>query len=255
MELVKIIFEFFSKLLWPVTVMTIVLLFRKQLGHLIHNLKTIKAGGMEFNMTEKRVEEIAKAAAEETSEGLLKTAIPEGNQKMIFQDDESAAVKSPQESNDEGLSTMLAFAAGTSFRENLKYNIYYDPADRNHNLPFEYIGLYKDGEIRLVGKDPKIVYCNYDDSSGELVATNGDSLNRLTRDEYSRIKSIVEETDYYNLKEGCKFFLVDRFYETHLVPDSVIRGKQYFWLDEFEGFKPGMSAQELAKLLSERSSD
>ena len=255
MELAKIIFEFISKLLWPVTVMVIVLLFRKQLSHLIQNLKTIKAAGMEFNMTEKQVEKIAIAAAEKTSEDLLKTAIPEKDQGIIFQDDEATAIKPSRESSGNGASTMLAFAAGKSFNENREYNIYYDPVDRNHNLPFEYIGLYKDGLVREVAKDPKIIYCNYDDVSGELVATNGDNLDRLTRDEYSRIKNIIQKTDYYDLKKGCKFFLVEKFYETHFEPDNVIRGKQYFWLSDFKGFKPGMSAQELANLRWDKLSD
>ena len=246
MELAKMIFEFVSKLLWPTTVMTIVLLFRKYFIQLIPNIKTVKAAGIELNI-EKRVEEIAKATAEEASERLVKLAMPEKGQELIFQDEQVTVATAYQQSNHEGASTMLAFAAGKSFNENLKYNIYYDPAYRNHALPFQYIGLYKDGEIRLVGKVSRIVYCDY--KSGELIATYDDNLSRLTPDEYNRIKGIIEETKYYDLTEDCKFFLVEQFYETHLICDNVIRGKQYFWLNEFKDFRLGMTAQDLAKLL------
>lgn len=240
MEIAKIVFEFIGKLLWPATVMTIVLLFRKYLIQLIPNIRTVKAGGIELNI--ERVEAIAKAAGKEAGEEVVK-------EELKYQDTVSTTVALYQQSNRDGASTMLAFAAGKSFNENLRYNIYYDPAYRNHALPFEYIGLYKDWGIRVVGKVSKIVYCDY--VNGELKATYEDDLSRLTHDEYTRIKNIIEETKYYDLSEDAKFFLVDQFYETDLTWDTVIRGKQYVFLNEYEGFEPGMSAQKLAKLLSE----
>jgi hypothetical protein len=242
MEFAKMIFEFVGKLLWPATVMTIVLLFRKYLIQLIPNIRTVKAGGIELSI--EKVKEIAEATAKEAGEKVVK-------EELMFQDGGPVAVASYKQGNRDGASTMLAFAAGKSFSENLKYNIYYDPAYRNHALPFDYIGLYKDGEIRLVGKVSKIVYCDY--KNGELFATYDDDLSHLTKDEYTRIKGIIEETKYYDLTEDTKFFLVDQFYETHLICDTVIRGKQYFWLDEYNGFKPGMNAQDLAELLSDHS--
>ena len=236
MESVKIILEFIGKLLWPATVITIVLLFRKYLIQLIPNIKTLKAGGIE--LTVERVQEIAKATIEVVNE-----KAPE----LKFQEDLSDTGIQSSQGNRDRASTMLAFAAGRSYTENMKYSIYYDPASRNHSLPFDYVGLYINGAICAVGRISKIVYCDLED--GELVSTNEDDLGRLTNEEYKRIKSIMEETKYYDIKEGCKFFLIDKFYETHLVWDTVIRGKQYVWLYEFEGFEPGMGAQELAQLL------
>jgi len=132
--------------------------------------------------------------------------------------------------------------------KNLKYNIYYDPAYRNHKIPFQFIGLYRDGAIQTVGKVSKIVYCDYNNGKLEESYDEQD-LGRLTSDEYNRIQAIIEETTYYDLKTDTKFFLVEKFHETLYSLDYAIRGKQYFWLNEIEGFEPGISAQKLAVLL------
>jgi hypothetical protein len=233
MELAKLIFSFVGNLLWPATILIIVLLFRKYLIQLIPNIRSVEAGGFKLNI-EKRVERVEKIV-EATVE------------------DERAVTTLHQRSSIEGASTMLAFAAGKSFNENLKYNIYYDPAYRNHNLPFQFIGLYKDGAIQAVGKVLKIVYCDYKD--GKLEETYDDDLSRLTQDEYNRIKNIIEETGYYDLKEDTKFFLVDKFYETCYNLGYAIRGKQYFRLNEIKDFLPEMSTQKVAALLRESGSE
>ena len=146
--------------------------------------------------------------------------------------------------------TMLAFTAGESFAENLRYRIYYDPAIRNHNSPFKYIGLYKNKSIVAVGEKTKVVSCDLVD--GQLVATNNDkTLFTLDPEEYNRIKETIENTPYYDLQKGSKFFLVDQFYLTNYRKTSFssVRAKRYFSLDDIEGFKVGMTAQKLAGLL------
>jgi hypothetical protein len=239
MELAKMIFAFAGNLLWPATVLIIILLFKKNLIQLILNIRAVEAGTFKLQVFEKRVEEIVRASVNEASET---------GKDLKFQQEERDVITSV-----DGASTMLAFAAGKSYDENRKYNIYYDPAYRNHNLPFQYIGLYKDGAIQSVGKVTNIVYCDYKD--GKLEETYDDDLGRLTQDEYNRIKSIIEETKYYDLKVDCKFFLVEKFYETYYSLANVIRGKQYFWLNEIKDFQPGMSVQKLAALLRENSLD
>lgn len=146
--------------------------------------------------------------------------------------------------------TMLAVTCGESIEENLRFNIYYDPAMRSHNSPFRYIGLYHQKAIIAIGKVVRIVYCDYVD--GELIPTFGDDLSDLTSDQYNRIKETIEQTDYYDLTSGNKFFLVDEFIRTNYVKESYysIRAKKYFWLNELEGFREGMEASELAELLN-----
>ncbi len=149
--------------------------------------------------------------------------------------------------------TLLVFTAGESLQENLKYGIYYDPVLRNHNSPFKYLGLYNNKAIRAIGEVTKIVPCDYID--GKLVGTQGYDINKLSTNEYNRIKETIENTSYYDLKLGIKFFLVDKFYKTNSPKASFggIRAKKYFWLNETEGFKEGMTAEELAKLFDKKS--
>ena len=239
MEIAQLIVELIGKIIWPIFILTIILIFRKHIIKLIPYIKTVKVAGVE--MTIEQIEGIVdevldnKYKQPDTSENL---------QKIIYQEDKNII----NVESDEGNSTMLVFTANQSFEENLRFNIYYDPATRNHNSPFKYIGLYKHGEVFAVGKLIKIVYCNYEE--GKLIATNEDDLEKLTLDEYNRIKETIEQTDYYELQEDCKFFIVDKFFPTKYFTDHTIRAKKYIWLNEIEGFKEGMKAERLAELLN-----
>lgn len=146
--------------------------------------------------------------------------------------------------------TLLAFTATDSWSENLKYNLYYDPANRRHSSPFKYVGLYLNKKVIAVGVLGKIVVCNYD--GGKLIATAEGGLDNVNDNEYNRIKGIIEDTDYYDLKNGSKFFLVDKFYPTNFIKTSFssVRAKRYFWLDQIKGFEDGMTAEQVAQLLN-----
>lgn len=146
--------------------------------------------------------------------------------------------------------TLLAFTAGRSIIDNLKYRIYYDPATRNHSYPFNYIGLYVNKALVAVGRVNKTVYCDY--NNGMLVSTNGYDLTKLNEEECQRIKETIENTNYYDLDSGVKFYLVDNFYETTF-NTAPFRAKKYLWLDDIDGFKEGMSAKEIAILINGKS--
>jgi hypothetical protein len=144
--------------------------------------------------------------------------------------------------------TMLAVTATTSIVVNKKYNIYYDPATRSHNIPFKYLALYLDKNIVDIGQLKKVVYCDYED--GNLISSDETPLT-LTTDEYERIKHTIEETTYYDLRKGVKFFLVDQFIPTDFrkVSFSSLRAKKYFFLNEFKNYKESMNTSEIANLL------
>lgn len=144
--------------------------------------------------------------------------------------------------------TMLAVTATTSIVINEKYNIYYDPATRSHNIPFKYLALYLDKNIVDIGQLKKVVYCDYED--GNLISSDETPLT-LTTDEYERIKHTIEETTYYDLRKGVKFFLVDQFIPTDFrkVSFSSLRAKKYFFLNEFKNYKESMNTPEIANLL------
>ena len=150
-------------------------------------------------------------------------------------------------------SVMLSVTSGKSFNENLKYNIFYDPADRSHNIPFKYIGLYADKTIKAVGELTKTVYCDY--INGKLIPSDGNELE-LTKNEYERIKNIIVNTKYYDLNKGVKFMLVDKFHPTSYTKNTPgsLRSKRYFYLTDIEGYDQIKitDAEQLANFLNDK---
>lgn len=146
--------------------------------------------------------------------------------------------------------TMLVVTTGLSLAENLKYHLYYDPADRTHSLPFEYIGLYNEKAIRAVGRVIHEVVCEY--QRGKLIDIDG--LENLSAVEKNRIKEMIENTPYYDLTTNTRFFVVEHFYPT-MSPKrkGSVRGKQYIFLnDQYPDFKDDMSAEEVAGLINNK---
>jgi len=150
---------------------------------------------------------------------------------------------------DIGEHTILAVTATSSIAINRKYNIYYDPAIRNHNLPFKYLGLYLDKAIVDIGRVTKIVFCDYED--GKLIASADTALD-LTDKEYERIKNTIEETDYYDLRKGVKFLLLDQLIPTNFkkLSFSSLRAKRYFFLNDFKDYKEIMNTKQIAEMLN-----
>ncbi|MDF2449470.1 MAG: hypothetical protein K0R26_1974 [Bacteroidota bacterium] len=263
MEKAKLIIDLIGMLIWPTVVMTIVLIFRKQIIIRLKDIKEVEFGGFKAKLNEIKVEALTeettdalknidseKNISDGEKEILKKQYISDQLKRITHQIEEPREKKVSSENIDIKETTLLAFTANTSRQENLKYNLYYDPTSRNHNSPFKYIGLYASGEIFAVGTVKKIAYCDY--KNGELIGTYGFDISTLTTDEYNRIKGVIENTKYYNLDEGHKFFLVDEFNQTHYIKSSdyALRSKKYFWLDDIPAYKKGMSSKQIAELLN-----
>jgi hypothetical protein len=239
MEVSKLIVDLIGKIIWPILTFAIVWKFRKPIATRLKDINEIELPGG-FKAKLEKLDQVIEAKIEES--------IDKVENPIVHQTETTKAQGVSIETND-GENTMLVFTANRTQKENLKYDIYYDPVTRSHNIPFKYIGLYADKNIFAIGKVSKVVACDYED--GKLVKTGEYDLKLLTGDEYDRIKLIIENTPYYDIKHGIKFFLVDKFYEIDFakVSDYPIRAKKYFWLDEIEGFRPGMSTIEIAKLI------
>jgi len=245
MELLKIILDFIAKIAWPVTAICIFLSFKKYIIGLFPYITRLKAGGVEVT-----VEQIVGIVEETLENKNVPNDIPENLKSMVYQED---SVQQNNEIIENKNGVMLAFTANQSLKENLKYDIYYDPADRNHNTAFDFIGLYNQGVIVAIGKVSKLVYCNLE--SGNLIATHGDNIDKLAEEEYNRIKDIIVDTRYYDLQNGCKFYLVEKFYKTYFRKSTKypLRAKRYFWLNQFIDYNKNIDALELAELLKKQT--
>lgn len=147
-------------------------------------------------------------------------------------------------------SIMLTVTAGTSLEENLNFNIYYDPANRNNNLGFKYLGLYHNKSVIAVGELEKIVECYF--INNELHIKNNVSISHS---EKKRIIDIIQGTEYYDIAEDHKFYLVKKFHQTDFKKSSYgpMRGKQYFNLNDFFGDKIPESCDQIALLLQQKT--
>lgn len=141
--------------------------------------------------------------------------------------------------------TMLVVTSGISLNENIRYKIYYDPVERNHNLPFKYIGLYADKAIKGIGIVDKQVACWYDENENKLKPYEGYPEFQLSEEDNNKIIEVINSTTYYNIKYGSKFFLLKESEECNL-PYSPIRAKKYEFLSEWmPGYKSVMSVKEI----------
>jgi len=272
MEIAKLIHAFFNTLVWPLVIMAVILMFRKELKKLINRIKEVETpGGFKAKMISDEIK--AQTLVEEINEELTvisKSEESETKQKEDIRTVLTEKIKSFQSENiqkpisitqnvihaeqphDLKNLVMLAFAVGDSQDENLEYGIYYDLIFRNNHTAFKYIGLYTDKTIIAVGELKKIVKCEYENN--ELVPIDGENLNNLTLDERDRLIRMMENAQH-DVDKNHKFYFVDKFYQTSFVKISAygIQSKKYFWLDEISGFREGMSAEELASLLNNKT--
>ncbi len=128
---------------------------------------------------------------------------------------------------------MRAVAVGGTFDENMKFNLYYDPASRGYTQ-HKFMGLYKDKMIRAVGKIDKIVEVELIDN--EVVLVGGSKGEKITDEQRVNIKDAIVagfEKNSYELASGHKFFLVDKFYETcyQKTTSGGLMGKKFFDLN------------------------
>lgn len=270
MEVLKLVLEFIRVLIWPSCITFIVLLFRKQILLRLPDVNKVEVGGFKVFLNEARVEALIEETSVELNElndekmskeqkqhqitQLLKEkfdGIVQLENKDVTEIKEIITTITEENSGDK---TMLAFSTNETISENLKYGIYFDPATRNNNTKFKYLGLYSSKSIVAVGVVKKIVACNY--VNGKL---EGEEVVKLSLDEHDRIKGIIEgageNLGYDGIKSNHKFYIVDEFHKTNFIKVSMypLRAKKYFWLDQQVGFIVGMSGEQVAKLIDGRS--
>jgi len=147
---------------------------------------------------------------------------------------------------------------GVTLDENLMYNIYYDPSSHSYQS-HNYIGLYKDKTVKAVGKIICTADVNYDAANDKMDVIET-QIGTLTSENKETIKKVMTHAynEYgYELYEGHRFFIVDKFYETDFKKTSPggMMGKRYYDVSTIQGYKKGMSTKELADLLRGKTWD
>lgn len=148
---------------------------------------------------------------------------------------------------------MLVVTAGISLKENMKYELYYEPVTRNHNTNFRYLGLYSNKSIVAIGE---VIDCVEADLSVNKVIIHN-KTKEVSGETQARILEMIKNTAYYDIRIGHKFYVVDKFHKTNYKKKSSgsLRGTKYFKISDIPEGKPGMSGSELAKIVNDKEWD
>ena len=93
---------------------------------------------------------------------------------------------------------MRAIVAGTTFRDNMDLDLFYDQESRKFS-EHGYIGLYKDKSIRAIGKLKKTIIAVENNGNMTYRAESG---AEPTADEIERINEAIRRADHYAITFG-----------------------------------------------------
>ncbi|MBI9095212.1 MAG: hypothetical protein JEY71_10050 [Sphaerochaeta sp.] len=144
---------------------------------------------------------------------------------------------------------------GSSFTLNKENLCYSHPADRGYS-PHDYVGIYKNKSVRLIGKVSTIV-----DAKSEIDGIKYESLSgggvpdTIKKSIESMINSAENHLGWDFSKNYTRFFCFDELYETDYRKRSKggIQGNRYINISEF--IKDGKTVEDLAILLSDKEWD
>ncbi len=145
---------------------------------------------------------------------------------------------------------LLINPCGTSYDQNKDHDIYYDNPSRS-KVFCKYLGIYKDKSVSLIGEVLAVVSARIDGDEISITENHplswrGDNLHKLTPEEEGRIKGIVKDSHYYNLRgHETRYYIVDKFVETNFKKMSKhgIQGHRYFVLDNQDAATDGVIPQ------------
>jgi hypothetical protein len=153
---------------------------------------------------------------------------------------------------DERHKWLVIFPCGTSFEENIRLGVYYEPPSRSSKAGYPFIGIYRQKTVSHVGQVEAVVIVTCQDGSHSFETEHG----VLTEDREKRIKAAIEQTPYYDLKtEAHRFYVVDEFHKTDakkISPNGIF---SFRYLDlsklipSYDGKEP-LSVEKLATLLN-----
>ncbi len=126
---------------------------------------------------------------------------------------------------------LVVVPCGASIAENVRFGLYYEPPSRPCKRNFRFFGIYKRKTVANVGMVQAIAVASW---NGEKVSFTEES-GKLTRDHKERIKSTVNATPYYDLKNNpTRYYLMDSFTPTDARKMSAggIRGLRYLDLSK-----------------------
>lgn len=149
---------------------------------------------------------------------------------------------------------MRAIVAGTTFRDNMELNLFYDQESRKYT-EHGYIGLYKDKSIRGFGKLKKTILAREVEGEIRFRTEHGEPA---TEEEMARIKEAIRRADEYgyNLRTvSHRYFMVEKFYPIDFRKSSKnpIQKSKFFNLADMFQYQSMPDTQQIARDLNGRT--
>lgn len=141
--------------------------------------------------------------------------------------------------------------AGTTLEINKKLNLYYDDVNRGFS-EHEYIGLYNQKSVRVIGKIKAIIVGRYENGEWVFVTEKG----TLTDDIKNRIIEARDDGKNYGYKmTNQRYFIVENFYDTDFKKETPNApwGSRVFDLTEVLGVEKLPNVEEIANQLSKKT--
>ncbi len=155
--------------------------------------------------------------------------------------------------------TLLVRACPKSIADCREFDLYYDWAKHKHRNA-QYLGLYAEKSVQLIGRIAKVVACTVDLDAHTVTAVG--RKDTLTQSEQDRIigatkaaqKRIEPSEPGWRLTRDHQFFLCDSLEESDFRKTSPggLWSKRYFDLEQVLGRPVPSSISELARLLGKR---
>ena len=143
---------------------------------------------------------------------------------------------------------LVIFPCGTSFEENVRFGVYYEPPTRPSKASYPFIGIYLQKAVSFVGRVEAVAVVRWDGSKFSFEEEAG----KVTDEHKERIQEAIARTAYYDLKaEAHRFYVVDGFAKTDAKKGSPngIMGFRYLDLSKLiNGYtgKENYSSETLA---------
>ncbi len=150
--------------------------------------------------------------------------------------------------------SLRAVLCGKTFNENIKFGVYYNRVGRNY-ADHTYLGLYDNKAVRAVGKVLKVFSADIGQKDTmELVDTlKGAPPTQQELDLVTEVMKDAVDNPGYDIREGHRFYLVDKFYPTEFTKDSKypMMHTQFFDLREYLTLAGGIlpSTEQIANQL------
>lgn len=145
---------------------------------------------------------------------------------------------------------ILVVPCGQSYEENRRFGLYYDGVNRPSRNGRRYLGIYKDKAVSLIGDIVAVLVCSY--AEGQVIV-DAIEFGDKSPEYVASIKSVIEETKYYDLKSAThRYFVTSGLHETAIRKStpSGIQGPRYLKISDLIGRRAkGLSTEQLAETL------